>query len=89
MAKNNFRKWVTVDIDCEAEVQLKSGVVIDFLIQCDLFEFNEILASVKKQVNQPAIEGMTINTLSDQMKFELLINAFNKYSIFELEEKLK
>lgn len=83
-----FRKTVSVDINDTVEVEIESDAVVEFLENCSPSELTEILKDAN--VNTLSVpEGITINSVNDVLKFEMLSEAFKKYTIFELEEKLK
>lgn len=80
-----FKKYISVDVDTEVDVAIKSEHVIDFLNECDSGELHDILS----QVNNGGVaipEGIAVHTLDDQLKYELLVRAFNGMTLFQLEE---
>lgn len=84
-----FTRYVTVEVNQDVEACIDSNVIIDFLKQCNSQELQKILkdANVKQITDTPI--SISIVSMEDVLKMELISEAFNKYSIFELEEKLK
>lgn len=79
--------YIDVEIIDSVNVRLEDSNVVEYLNQCTAAEISEIMSRCNASHEAP--EFMETSSLIDKMKYDLLVDAFKKYSIFELEEKLK
>lgn len=92
MSKNY--KYINVYVDTDIDVRL--GDIMDQLDNDDLIDellSRDISFEEKIRITQHFESGLKNDripwTLQDQMKFNIIKEAFNKYTIEQLEEKLK
>ena len=88
MAKK-ISQSICVQVNEEVETDIDLGVdeIVSFINECNANEKKEILNALQCiSANTGDIE---LKTLDDILRFEVLSEAFKKYNIFELEERLK
>jgi hypothetical protein len=80
----------------EVEVDVNTTVYEDIIIDEDdvvdyLKEYPDELEDILKRVGLEDIHtlGIQMRSVEDELKAKILKNAYNKYSLKELEEKLK
>jgi len=78
----HIRKTEYVDITERVDVYIELDDVLEFISKCTPEERNEIVIHCNSD------EVLDINTLYDVQKMEMLNEAFNKYSLEELERVL-
>jgi predicted DNA-binding ArsR family transcriptional regulator len=83
MGKRGRTMYKTVDAEVEIEFEDILDYIDDYATEHDLKEIAE-----KLKDNFLEQQETPVDTLSDQMKYDLLMLAFKKYSLSELEEKL-
>jgi hypothetical protein len=83
MGKRGRTMYKTVDAEVEIEFEDILDYIDDYATEHDLKEIAE-----KLKDNFLEQQETPVDTLGDQMKYDLLMLAFKKYSLSELEEKL-
>ena len=80
-------RTMTKYVEVDAEVDIEFEDVRDYISDYATSDELKIIADDLKEnyLDQVNVE---IKTLEDQMKYELLMMAFSKYNLTQLEEKL-
>lgn len=78
MKRKTFYTTVDVDVDCDIEFD----DLLELVESCDEYEKEEIRELIGSD------DSLYANNLYDEMKVKLLKEAFNKFSLEELQEKL-
>jgi hypothetical protein len=78
---------VNISKEIDADITLGVDEIVNFISECNASEKNEILAALQNRGTHTG--DIEIKTLDDILRFEVLSDAFKKYNIFELEERLK
>lgn len=79
MKRKTFYTTVDVDVDCDIEFD----DLLELIESCDEYEKEEI-----REIIGSSDDSLYANNLYDEMKVKLLKEAFNKFSLEELQEKL-
>jgi hypothetical protein len=78
-----FRKYVSVDISDTVDVRIESEQIVEFLRDCDAAEFKTIMSQIKQE-DVAVPEGFEVHSIIDQMKVDVLLRAYNHYSLEQL-----
>ena len=83
MGRRGRTMYKTVD----AEVEIEFEDILDYI---DDYATKDELKEIAERLKDNFLEQQEteVSTLNDQMKYDLLMLAFNKYSLEELEIKL-
>ena len=74
-----------VDVECEYDVYFDD--IMDLINSCDSYEMEEIIDNIDSDLNGSIL--IKSDNLYDDQKVKLLKSAFNKFSLEELELRLK
>lgn len=80
------RSYITVQKQVDAEVDIELDDVIEFIEECNTLDIERIKKAIGESGKNLSIK---IENLADQMKFEFIESIFHKYTLEQLEEKLK
>lgn len=88
--KKKLTKRIQIEIELddgpefqEQDFTLTIDEIIDFIGQCDNEEQKQILEALDASEDRIKIE-----TIEDKLKYEILKDSFDKYSLHELERRL-
>ena len=77
-----FKKNVEISVDEDVWIDIEPGDYVDECSDAEIKELKELLKIDDKDI-------FNIQTLADQEKYKILIEAYNKYSLTELQDLLK
>jgi ribosomal protein L12E/L44/L45/RPP1/RPP2 len=88
MSKTKSRGYLTKYEDVEVDVTIYVEDVLEYINDCATENELKIISKTASEKVDPSRVPITLKTLDDVFKMELLQAAFNKYSLAELESKL-
>jgi hypothetical protein len=79
------KKTLYANVDVDAEYDIEFGDILDLISSCDEDEIDQI----KRVLKFNGDEDFDVDTLYDEQKLEILIEAYKKYSLEELQKIIK
>ena len=75
--------YANVDVDVDYDIEFRD--LLDLISSCD----EEEIDIIRKQIGTESEDNFDVETLYDEQKLEILIQAYKKYTLEELQEIIK